>query len=154
MSESITRREMLAGTAAAGLCLSPTLRSLLAAETKPAFKIGACDWSLGQHQTPVALEVAKKIGLDGVEVSFDGGDRFDLREQAVRKQYLEASQKLGIEIPSLAMGLLNGVPYSSDPQAERWVGECVDVMAQLKVKIVLLAFFGKGNIKGKTELQE
>ena len=155
MTSIVTRREVLGGAAAAaGLCMTPMLRRLLAAETKPDFKIGACDWSLRCRQNPDAFGVAKNIGLDGVEVSFDGGDQFDLRQQKVRQQFLETSKTLGVEIASLAMGVLNGVPYSSDPQAEKWVEECVDVMASMNVKVVLLAFFGKGNLKGKAELQD
>ena len=154
MTKQLTRREVLGATAAAGLCLSPAVRSLLADETRPAFKIGACDWSLRARQDPVALEIARKIGLDGVEVSFDGGEKFNLRDENVRKQYQEASRKSGVEITSLAMGVLNGTPYATDPAAERWVQECVDVMAAMDVKVVLLAFFGKGNIIDNRQLQD
>jgi len=155
MAASVTRREWLAGAAAAGLSVSPVLRSLLAADSKPAFKIGACDWSLGRHHDPAALDVAKKIGLDGVEVSFGAaGDKVDLREDKVRKLYLDKSKELGVAIPSLAMGVLNRVAYATSPEAEKWVQQCVDVMAKMGVKLVLLAFFGKGNIKGNTEAQQ
>ncbi len=154
MTKHLTRREMLGAAAAAGLCLSPAIRSLLADGSRRAFKIGACDWSLRVRQDPVALEVARKIGLDGVEVSFDGGDQFDLRDEKVQQQYRQASRKSGIAIPSLAMGVLNRVPYATDQAAERWVGECVDVMAAMDVKIVLLAFFGKGDIKDNRQLQD
>jgi len=154
MTAKLTRREMLAGTAAAGLCLSPMVRSLLAAEEKHVFKIGACDWSLGRHQNPEALDVAKKIGLGGVEVSFDGGQSFNLRDEKVRSLYLKKAQQLGLEIPSLAMGVLNRVPYATEPQTEKWVEECVGVMAAMGVKVVLLAFFGRGDLKGRRDLQD
>ncbi|HUT12933.1 MAG TPA: sugar phosphate isomerase/epimerase family protein, partial [Thermoguttaceae bacterium] len=154
MTTRISRREMLAGTAAAGFCLSPMVRSLLAAEEKHVFKIGACDWSLGRHQNPEALDVAKEIGLDGVEVSFDGGDQFDLRDQQVRSLYRKKAEQSGLEIPSLAMGVLNRVPYATEPQTEQWVEDCVEVMAAMGVKAVLLAFFGKGNLKGRQDLQD
>ena len=154
MTKTITRREMLAGTAAAGLCLSTLAGRPSAAEKKPAFKIGACDWSIGCHQNIRAFEVAKKIGLDGVEVSFDGGDKFDLRREDVREQYLDTSKKSGVEIASLAMGVLNRVPYATDPRAEKWVEECIDVMPKLNVKIVLMAFFSRGDIRGKVDLQD
>jgi len=146
---------MLAATAAAGLGLGPLIRSVLAAERRPGLKIGACDWSLHKRQDIAALEVAKAVGIDGVEVSFaGGGEPFDLRKAEVRKQYADASKRLGIEIPSLAMGVLNSVPYATSPDAERWVAECVDVMAAMGVKIVLLAFFGKGDIRGNVDLQD
>jgi len=149
----ITRREALAAAAGTGLILSPTLRAL-AGEPKRLFQIAACDWSIGGRGKVAAMETAQQIGLDGVQVSFgQPGEEVDLRKEEVRRAYLEAAEKHGVEIASLAMGMLNSVPYSSDPNAERWVRECVDVMPKLNQKVVLLAFFSKGDIKGKPDLQ-
>ncbi len=150
----LTRREALGTAAAAGLALSPTLRALAADSPRP-FKIGACDWSIGRGGQLSALELAKDIGLDGVQVSFSKpGGQFDLRKAEVRSQYEQAAKKHGVEIASLAMGVLNSIPYSSDPNAERWVEECVETMPKIGQKIVLLAFFGRGDIKGKPKLQK
>lgn len=151
MTERVSRRTILAGTAA-GLFLSPSLRSLLAAQTRT-FCIGACDWSLGKRQRIAALAVAAEIGLDGVEVSFDGGPEGDLRNEEVRQAYLAEAKRLHLEICSLAMGSLNRVPYASDPQAEIWVAESIDVMVKLGVRVVLLPFFMRGEIKGDETLQ-
>jgi sugar phosphate isomerase/epimerase len=142
---------MLAGTAA-GVFLSSGLRALLADEKRP-FKIGACDWSIRQAQQVGALALAREIGLDGVEVSFDGPPKPDLREAAVRQEYLAASKAHGVAICSLAMGVLNRVPYASDPQAERWVEESIDVLVRLGVNLILVPFFMRGEIKGDAKLQ-
>ncbi|MGB9687548.1 sugar phosphate isomerase/epimerase family protein [Thermogutta sp.] len=124
------------------------------AESSQAYPIGACDWSLGACQTPRAFEVAKEIGLDGVQVSFGApGEEFDLRKPEVRQQYEEAAQQTGVKIASLAMGILNNVPFASDPRTEEWVSDCIDVMAAMGQKIVLLAFFGKGDIRNRPDLQ-
>ena len=155
MTKTITRREILAAGGAAGICLWPVFRSLLAAKEKSSFKIGAHDWSIGSGGRIDALEVAKRIGLDGVEVSFgEPGGKFDLRQEGVRRQYLDTAQRLGMEISSLAMGILNRVPYASDPRAKEWVEQCIDVTAAMGQKRVLLAFFGRGDIKGKKDLQD
>lgn len=62
------------------------------------FPIGACDWSLNRMQDVSALEVAKAIGLDGVQVSFGSvGVKYDLRKPDVQNAYREASDKLGVE---------------------------------------------------------
>jgi L-ribulose-5-phosphate 3-epimerase len=150
----ITRREAIRAATGVGLALSPALRAL-AADKKRLFKISACDWSIGKAGQPAALEVAKRIGLDGVQVSFGPPDQGnDLRKEAVRRQYLQAVEEQGVKINSLAIGMLNSVPYASDPNAERWVQECVEVMPKLGQKVVLLAFFSKGDIKGKPDLQD
>jgi len=138
---------------------SPVLRVLAAedagAKAQRRFRIGACDWSIRQAQKPEAFAVAKEIGLDGLEVSFsEPGTKNDLRDQRVRNQYLELAKKHGIEIASLAMAMLNRVPYAEDPRTEQWVADAVDVMPKVGVKVCLLAFFGRGNIKGERAKQD
>jgi sugar phosphate isomerase/epimerase len=150
ISTPLTRRQTLAADAA--LTLAPAFRAL-AADDKKLFKLSACDWSLGKTQNVAALEVAQQVGIDGVQVSFgEPGPRYDLRKPEVRQEYAEASRKLGIAVSSLALGVLNSRPYATDPEAEKWVVDCVDVMAKMKQRVVLLAFFGNGDIKGKPDL--
>lgn len=150
----INRRETLVRLAGTALLVGPALR-VLAADEKRLFKIGACDWSLGKRGQIASLETAKEIGLDGVQVSFGPpGEDADLRNEQVRTEYLETSKRLGVEIGSLAMGCLNNIPYASEPQTEQWVQECIEVMPKLGVKVVLLAFFGKGDLKDKPEAQD
>jgi len=123
--------------------------------TSAQFQIGACDWSLGQRQRLEAFQVAAAIGLDGVEVSFsEPGSDFDLRESRVRDQYREQAREHGLAISSLAMGILNKIPYSSDPRTEQWVADVVEAMAQLNVKNCLLAFFSKGDLQGSRAKQD
>jgi L-ribulose-5-phosphate 3-epimerase len=155
----LSRRTFLRQTACGAIAAS-SLSDLLKAdvsakESRSQFLIGACDWSIRERGNPKAFEVAKQIGLDGVEVSFGKpGDEFDLRKAAVREQYLAAAEKSGERIASLAMGLLNQIPYATDPDAEQWVADVVPVMAKLKVKVCLLAFFSNGDIQGDRAKQD
>lgn len=140
--------------ATAGMLLAPVAKMLAADQKQPRFQIGACDWSIGQRQKFEALDLAKKIGLDGVQVSFDDiGVPTDLRSAEARKEYQQRAKKLGIQIASLAMGTLNEHPYASDDRTEQWVLDCIATMPKMEQKVVLLAFFGKGDINGKPELQ-
>lgn len=118
-------------------------------EKNNAFKIGVCDWNLDKTADPGCFALAKEIGLDGVQISL-GTVKNDmhLRQKHIQEQYLAESKKHGVEIASLAIGALNGVPYKSDPQAEQWVADSIDVCKALNVKVVLLAFFGKGELRG------
>ncbi|MFV2068289.1 MAG: sugar phosphate isomerase/epimerase family protein [Pirellulales bacterium] len=148
----ITRREALAEFAGMGLAMTPAI-SALAADAQRPFKIGACDWSLGHGGKSSAMKFAREIGLDGVQVSFgEPGGPHDLRQEENRNETVRAAKQYNVKIASLAMGILNRVPYASSPDAERWVHECIDVMPKMQQRIVLLAFFGKGDIKDKPEL--
>ncbi len=147
------RRTAFRWGAAAALTLSPTMR-LFATDRQRKFKIGACDWSIGGRYNPQSLDTARQIGLDGVQVSFGAaGIEHDLRKPQVREQYREKCESLKLEIASLGMAELNSKPYASDSDAEQWVNDCIDVMVKMKQRIVLLAFFSKGDIKNKPREQ-
>jgi sugar phosphate isomerase/epimerase len=139
----ISRRRMIALASAAALA------PLVAAPEQRRFKIGACDWSLGKQGDPAAFEIARVIGLDGVQVSL-GTEANDmhLRHADVQQRYQDAARATGVAIASLAIGELNRVPYKSDPRTIRWVNDCVDVMGAVGTKVVLLAFFSAGDLKG------
>ena len=140
---------------AASLAFFASLAPLLAAPEKRRYKIGACDWSIGQMANPKAFAVAKQIGLDGVMVSLGtAADDLKLRQPAVQQQFKDAAQASGLEIASLAIGELNGIPYKSDPRTESWVSDSVDVLQALGVKVELLAFFAKGDLVGDAAGQE
>ena len=135
----------MASALAVGSCFAP----LVAAPAPRRFKIGACDWSLGKLADPASFEVARQIGLDGVQVSLGTAtDDMKLRQPKVQQQFQAAAKQAGIQIASLALGELNNVPYKSDARTEAWVSDAVPVMQTLGVKVVLLAFFGKGDLVG------
>ena len=92
--------------------------------------------------------LAKKIGLDGVQVDFGGGEKDPpLFDPQLQKRYLEEIKTQDMRIASLAMGVLNDVPYKSDARAEKWVDQAIDVAQAMRQRIILLAFFGKGDLK-------
>jgi L-ribulose-5-phosphate 3-epimerase len=152
-----TRRECLIGAASTltGLTLGARFASALAAAGEAGIKVGMCDWSL-RHQDVSAFEWARRIGLDGVQVSIgQPADKLRLRQAPVQKEYLEASRKTGVAIPSVAMGVLNEVPLMSEPRAAVWVADTIEVTKNLAAGCILLAFFGKGELKeeNKADMQ-
>ena len=147
----LSRRAMICRSAGAvaALTFTPQLAPLFAAVEKRRFRIGACDWSIGKLGDPAAFEVAKQIGLDGVQVSLGTvANEMRLRKADVQRQYKDAAKRAGLEIASLAIGEMNNVPYKSDPRTIEWVSDCVDVCQALGVRVVLLAFFSQGDLKG------
>lgn len=162
-----TRRDMLRYTAAllGGGLVVPTDQIVRAAEerTPPRggedddlrFKLGACDWSLGRRGRPEALARARKVGLDGVQVSFGPSpENMHLFERSTQQTYREWSDEYDVAIGGLALGALNQVPYKSSPRAERWVRDSIVVAQALDVEVVLLAFFGRGDIRGDRAAQD
>lgn len=140
------RRQFLASTAAA--VVHAKFAPLFAAEAKPRFKIGACDWSIGKMADPAALEVAKQIGLDGVQVSLGTlANDMHLRRPEVQQRYKDAAKKFGVEVLSLAIGELNNIPYKSDARTIPWVSDCIDVCHAMGCRVILLAFFGKDDLR-------
>ena len=142
-----TRREVLL-TAAAMAGLGPVgAREAFAQRSR--FRIGACDWSLGMRGRTDAFTVARQLGLDGVQVSMGSADNdLQLRRPEVQKAYREASAATGVQIGGVALDVMNQVPYKSDPRTEQWVSDSVDVAHALGVRVILLAFFEKGDLRG------
>jgi sugar phosphate isomerase/epimerase len=108
-----------------------------------------CDWTIGKRSDPTAFALAKKIGLDGVQVDFGGGPDQDppLFDPELQKRYPPEVESQQMRIASLAMGVLYVGAYKSDPQADRGVDKAIVVAQALRQRIILLAFFGNGDLK-------
>ena len=146
----ISRREMLRSSAqvATALGAASSLASLMAGQANRRFKIGACDWSIGKMDNPDAFELAREIGLDGVQVSMGTeANHMHLRQPEVQRKFKEAAKASGLQVASLAIGELNNIPYKSDPRTIEWVKDSIDVCQSLGVRVVLLAFFGNDDLR-------
>ncbi len=114
-------------------------------------KFGACDWTLKLTADPASLDLAKKIGLDGVQVDFgsepSAEGKLPLFDEKLQETFLAKSAELGVTIPSLAMGVLNRVALKNDAAAELWMMEGVQVAQKMRTPVVLLAFFGNGDLR-------
>ena len=148
MGAAITRREVLKSSAGIlGLGMLGAYEAF-AMDKRSRFKIGACDWSIQKMSEVQAMEVGKKIGLDGVQISLGSlANDMHLRQTNIQQQYKDACSEYGISIGGIAIGEMNNIPYKSDPRAELWVSDSIDVAKKMDVKVVLLAFFHNGDLK-------
>src|ERR1019366_113999 len=144
------RREALSFSARAVLAglffgLAPSF-SLSAEENKHAghrFQLGVCDWTAGKRADPAALDVAKRAGLDGIMALMDySPGPSPLLSPDRQKQYRTMAAKLEMGIGGLSLGALSPVPYKSDPRAQQWVADSIEVSRGIGTKIVLVPFFG------------
>jgi sugar phosphate isomerase/epimerase len=142
---SFSRREWLKTSA---LLAGSAVAQPLLATVKPTFRIGACDWSLGKTADPTAFDVARQIGLDGVQVSYNSAaDEAFLAKKENLDAIRAASRRTGVRVASLAIGRLNDVPYKAEPRTEEWVSHAVDAAQALGVRDILLAFFAKNDLR-------
>lgn len=148
----MTRREFIMASTA--VAIATQLRGSLQASESEAIRIGMCDWNLGKTGKIEALELASKIGLDGVQVSilFPAPGKH-LRDPEMQRRYLEVARKCNVAICSTALGVLNGVPLKSEPKAALWVADAIEVTRKLGCKVILLAFFGKGTLHPNNEVE-
>ena len=132
----------------AGLSTINILQPLLASPNGRRFKIGACDWSIGKMDDPSAFELAKEIGLDGVQVSLGtDSNQMHLRRPEVQARCKQAAKAANVEVASVAIGELNNIPYKRDPRTIPWVEDCIDVCRALGVNVILLAFFSNDDLR-------
>jgi sugar phosphate isomerase/epimerase len=150
---SITRRDLLKAAAAGAAWAALGQRAAPAAEQLAPRRVGApkvamCDWSLGKTGDVAAINLAREAGLDGVEVSINfPGPGQHLRDTAVQRQFIGALKRSRVAAPSVALGILNGVPLKSEPKAAIWLADAIEVARALGAKVILVAFFGDGELK-------
>jgi hypothetical protein len=131
----------------------PGITDLLAASAGR-FTIGACDWSIGMRGRTGAMSLAREFGIDGAQISMGGVENdLHLRRPDVQRAYREAAAAHGVRIAGIGLDIMNEVPYKSDPRTIQWVSDSIDVARALDVRVVLLAFFVKGDLKTDPEGQ-
>jgi L-ribulose-5-phosphate 3-epimerase len=145
----LSRRDVLrhAAGAAGFACGFSVFSPLLAAAESRGFKIGACDWSLGKRGDPAALDVAKQIGLDGVQIDFGvPGNKMRLRTPEYQKSYRDAMARTGLAVASLAICEMNEAPLKSDARAAAWLDESLDVCVAMKLPLVMAPAFSRADL--------
>jgi len=145
---TMTRRDWLKATAGlAGAGLVGAWPAQAAAASRPVrIHIGSC---------MVSLDEAKQAGLEGVEIrAGNAAQRLEIADPEVRQKYKEKMKQTGLVISSVMMGLLNSNPLASDPRGPAWLEQTIDAAKDLGAKVILVAFFGKGNLLADGKLKQ
>jgi len=120
--------------------------------------IGICDWNLGPMCDPEQIPKARDANLEGIQVSVgrdpEGVIEIPLRDPAVRQRYLELGREYGVTFHSIAIGLLNSYPLADEPRTAVWLIDAIETAAALGASNVLMAFFGKGDLRFRDESGE
>ena len=122
------------------------------------YKIAAVDLMMLKRQKLGALPLAHELGLDGVEVDMGGlGERptFDnkLVDPVVRKQFLDTTAELGLELCSLGMTGFYAQSFAERLGIERTMRDCFETARAMGVKIVFLPLGIKGDLVKHPELR-
>src|SRR5215510_13703794 len=148
---TISRRRFLqSGAAATVAVFSHRQLNAYAAQKGVKFKIVAPNWNLRLIAKIESVALAKKIGFDGVQVSI--GRQMQLKDEALRKAFLEESSKVGLPITSLCLYILHVNGLKSDPLGKQWVAESIPIAKAMGVKVILLPFFGKWALQTQAEM--
>jgi sugar phosphate isomerase/epimerase len=95
----------------------------------------------------LGFDQAKAAGLDGIELpAGPPAARLAIADPDAIAAHLDAAARTGVEVPSLMMSLLNECPLATDPRAPKWLDQAIDAAHQLGARVVLLAFFGNGDL--------
>ena len=158
--DRLSRRGLLRNAAAlVGAGMLARIGTVSTAPRQTRFQIGACDWSIGMRGKVEALALARQLGLDGVQVSMGGVAKTEgetdlpLRRPDLQHAYREAAASNGVRIGGIALDVMNQVPYKTDPRTEQWVSDSIDVAHALGVRVVLLAFFERGDLRNDADGQ-
>ncbi|MDR2915736.1 MAG: family 78 glycoside hydrolase catalytic domain [Tannerella sp.] len=114
---------------------------------KQRYKVSVCDWMMLKRQKAGAMELAKELGADGLELDMGSlGDRvsFDnkLSEKHFQELFISECNRLGIQFGSVAMSAFYGQSFGKRDNYEQLVDECI---ATMKVLGVNVAFLPMGN---------
>lgn len=116
-------------------------------------KIGVTDWNLRQEGKLEAVELAQRLGFDGVEVSIGvGEERLPLSDPELQQKYRAESARLRFPIPSTCLNVLHRNVLKSDKLAQRWVADSIPITQKVGARVILLPFFGKGALKTHEEM--
>jgi L-ribulose-5-phosphate 3-epimerase len=123
-------------------------------QTMP-LRIGVTDWNLNLSAKPESVKKAAELGFQGVQISF-GRELVDSKMPAdqpeVIARYLSLSQEHGVAIDGTCVDRLHDNGLKGDALALKWVSDAIRLTRDLKVKVLLVPFFGRWAIKSDAEM--
>lgn len=129
----------------------------LSASARPdsALKIGVTDWNLKQTGKVTAVALAAQLGFDGVQISLgrtpiDG--KLPLDDSAIQAEYMAAAKQHGIALDGTCLDILHVDHLKDSSHAQKWVADSIRITKKVNARVVLLPFFGKGQLLTRAEI--
>lgn len=152
---TMSRRSAIAIGSVTALQVSFTPSALAKGDTTKLPPIGFIDSSTGMADDPAAFALARRAGLDGVEIStMRPADTLSFATKQQREIYSRAIETHGVVVCSTCPLLMLHHPLQSDPRGEAWLRQSVETAAFFDADAVLVPFFAKGDLIVNEELHE
>jgi L-ribulose-5-phosphate 3-epimerase len=147
----ITRRDCLKLTSAAALAGV----SRATAAGKLPVRFGAMAGSLVAKPSAEVFDVARRVGLAGVELNIgrvltDG--KMPLSDPALQKQFMEAARASKIAIAGVVLDIFHPQGLKNDPAAPAFLTEGIKIAHAMQAGVLLLPFFGKSALTNRDEM--
>lgn len=121
------------------------------------YKVSVCDWMMLKRQKVGAMELAKELGADGLELDMGGlGKRvsFDNKftEKHFQELFISECNRLGIQFSSIAMSAFYGQSFAKRDNYEQLIDECIATMKALGIKVAFLPMGNQSDLVKEPEL--
>ncbi|WP_166786339.1 sugar phosphate isomerase/epimerase family protein [Dysgonomonas capnocytophagoides] len=121
------------------------------------YKVSICDWMMLKRQKVGAMELAKSLNADGLELDMGGlGKRvsFDnkLTEKHFQEMFIAECNRLGIQYSSLAMSAFYGQSFAKRDNYEQLIDECIATMEAMGIKVAFLPMGNQSDLVKEPEL--
>jgi len=146
---AFTRREFLYSAAAFSVI------SRLGFAKGQMLRIGVTDWNLNMGANPDAVQLAARLGFDGVQVSFGRkivDNKMPVDDPEVLARYRSLAKQYKIPIDGTCVDKLHDNGLKSDPLAPKWVRDSIRLTTSLDAKVLLLPFFGRWALESRDEM--
>lgn len=142
-------RRRFVSTGAAALAVSAI------GEAKSKVRIGVTDWNLRQAGRIEAVDLAARLGFEGVEVSLGrkpNGDKLPMDDAGLQAQYLAAAKKHKVALAGTCLDILHVNYLKNDKLGQKWIADGIPITRKLNARVMLMPFFGKGALTTRQEM--
>lgn len=135
-----------------------TKTAVVKTEDPISYRISVCDWMLLKRQKLGAIQLARVIGCDGLELDMGPlGKRptFEnaLKDSAVLMQFKREANDVGIKFSSVAMSGFYAQSLAKREDYVTPIQDCIDLMKNLNVKVGFLPLGVEGDLAKNPELK-
>jgi alpha-L-rhamnosidase len=121
------------------------------------YKVSVCDWMMLKRQKIGAIDLAKELGSDGLELDLGGlGQNISfqntLKDKKTRNLFVSECNRLGIQFSSLALSAFYGQSFAKRENYEQLMDECIATMQDLGIKVAFLPMGNQSDVVKEPEL--